>query len=99
MKGFTNPLSCLRLFDNSCNIIFFSLPCLARAEEHIWLICSNFFVFKQLSRQDPVHTVCLKSYVVSQLNACQQTHGQSSFDMLMGQVAPEVVRQLEPFCK
>ncbi|CAG5125622.1 unnamed protein product, partial [Candidula unifasciata] len=50
-----------------------------------------------LSRQDPVHTVCLKTYVVSQLNLCQQIHGQKVFEQLMAQVDQDVSNQLQPF--
>ncbi|GFN82406.1 importin-11 [Plakobranchus ocellatus] len=53
----------------------------------------------QLSRQDPVHSVCLKAYLVSQLGLCRQTHGQIGFDRLMGTVDPEVAAQLQPFCQ
>jgi len=53
---------------------------------------------QMLSRQDPVHKVCLKSFVVSQLNLCRQTHGQQVFDQLMASVDAEVVNQLQPFC-
>lgn len=51
-----------------------------------------------LARQDPVHTVCLKTYLISQLNLCQQTIGKEAFDHFMSQVDPEVVSQLQPFC-
>ncbi|XP_059176481.1 importin-11-like isoform X2 [Physella acuta] len=51
-----------------------------------------------LSKQDPVHTVCLKSYLMSQLKLCQENVGQAAFDHLMSQVDPEVLSQLQPFC-
>lgn len=53
----------------------------------------------QLSRQDPVHSVCLKAYLVSQLNLCRQNHGQQGFERLMETVDPEVANQLQPFCQ
>ncbi|KAK7012174.1 importin-11 isoform X2 [Biomphalaria glabrata] len=51
-----------------------------------------------LSRQDPVHTVCLKSYLVSQLKVCQTMYGQEIFDQLMASLDSEVIAQLQPFC-
>ncbi|XP_005106630.1 importin-11 isoform X1 [Aplysia californica] len=53
---------------------------------------------QMLSRQDPVHTICLQSYVMSQLNTCRQNHGQQVFDQLMASVDSEVVNQLQSFC-
>ncbi|RUS88062.1 hypothetical protein EGW08_004228 [Elysia chlorotica] len=53
----------------------------------------------QLSRQDPVHSVCLKAYLVSQLSLCRQAHGQLGFERLMGKVDPDVAVQLQPFCQ
>ncbi|XP_055894030.1 importin-11-like [Biomphalaria glabrata] len=51
-----------------------------------------------LSRQDPVHTVCLKSYLVSQLKVCQTMYGQEICDQLMASLDSEVIAQLQPFC-
>ncbi|XP_064620355.1 importin-11-like [Lineus longissimus] len=47
------------------------------------------------ARQDPVHCVSLKDYVASQLNTCQQMHGQESFQRLMSYVDSEVAHQLK----
>ncbi|XP_069137987.1 importin-11-like [Argopecten irradians] len=52
---------------------------------------------RMLCRQDPVHMVPLKEYVLSQLTACQQIHGQDTFDKLMSQVDPEILQQLREF--
>ncbi|PVD19589.1 hypothetical protein C0Q70_20079 [Pomacea canaliculata] len=54
---------------------------------------------RQLWRQDPVHTVSLQEYLVSQMNQCQQLHGQVNFTRLMGQVDSEVILQLKAFCQ
>ncbi|XP_048255112.1 importin-11-like [Haliotis rufescens] len=53
---------------------------------------------KMLSRQDPVHSVSLKDYMVSQLTQCQQSHGQVNFDRLMESVDPDISSQLRMFC-
>lgn len=52
----------------------------------------------QLSKQDPVHTVPLKDYLVSQLRACQEQRGEK-FNQLMGLVDPEIVQQLKSFTR
>ncbi|XP_050400869.1 importin-11 [Patella vulgata] len=53
---------------------------------------------KNLSRKDPVHTVSLKEYVMSQLTQCQQVHGQMTFDRIMGELDPEIIQQLQELC-
>lgn len=54
-------------------------------------------IVHQLWRQDPVHTVNLQEYLVSQINQCQQIHGQPAFSHLMDRVDPEVFTQLKAF--
>nr|XP_022334186.1 importin-11-like [Crassostrea virginica] len=52
----------------------------------------------QLSKQDPVHTIPLKDFLVAQLKACQELRGEK-FDHLMEQVDPEIVQQLRNFTR
>nr|KAG5694124.1 hypothetical protein BaRGS_005879 [Batillaria attramentaria] len=52
---------------------------------------------RQMWYQDPVHTVNLQEYVVSQMTQCQQLHGQAGFNLLMERVDPEVLAQLKSF--
>ncbi|XP_076465605.1 importin-11-like [Babylonia areolata] len=52
---------------------------------------------RQLCQQDPVHTVSLQEYLVSQMTKCQGLHGQDAFNHLMNQVDPEVLKQLKEF--
>ncbi|KAK7116601.1 hypothetical protein V1264_002257 [Littorina saxatilis] len=52
---------------------------------------------RQLLQVDPVHTVSLQEYLVSQMTACQRLHGQEPFNLLMNRVDPEVLRQLKEF--
>ncbi|XP_041361999.1 importin-11-like isoform X2 [Gigantopelta aegis] len=52
---------------------------------------------RMLARKDPVHTVSLKDYVMSQLKQCQQAHGQAVFGRLMDQVDPDILSQLQQF--
>ncbi|KAL5005534.1 hypothetical protein ScPMuIL_018990 [Solemya velum] len=54
---------------------------------------------RMLSKRDPVHTVALREYVISQLTLCQQMHGQAGFEHLMEQVDPEIIQQLQSFTK
>lgn len=58
----------------------------------------NGSVIFQLSKQDPVHTVPLKDYLMSQLRACQEQRGEK-FNQLMGLVDPEIVQQLKSFTR
>lgn len=50
-----------------------------------------------LLRKDPVHTIPLKDFLISQLSACQQLHGQVTFNRLMEQVDTEITQQLHEF--
>ncbi|XP_062597784.1 importin-11-like [Saccostrea cucullata] len=52
----------------------------------------------QLSKQDPVHTVPLKDFLMSQLHLCKEQRG-DKFDLLMNQVDPEIVQQLTAFTR
>ncbi|XP_048738332.2 importin-11-like [Ostrea edulis] len=52
----------------------------------------------QLSKQDPVHTVPLKDFLMSQLQSCQEQTGEK-FDLLMEQVDPEIIQQLRTFTR
>ena len=51
----------------------------------------------QLWQVDPVHTVSLQEYLVSQMTKCQRLHGQDTFNHLMNRVDPEVLAQLKEF--
>lgn len=62
------------------------------------LFLRAFCIVLQLSKQDPVHTVPLKDYLVSQLRACQEQRGEK-FNQLMGLVDPEIVQQLKSFTR
>lgn len=49
----------------------------------------------ELSRQDPVHTVVLKDFLCSQLNALRESLGEQNFEELMAQVDVETMQQLK----
>ncbi|CAG2187918.1 Importin-11 [Mytilus edulis] len=51
----------------------------------------------KLSKKDPVHTIALREYLLSQLRACQLLHGQSVFNEMMDSVDSEIVHQLQEF--
>lgn len=54
---------------------------------------------KQLLLNDPVHTVSLKDYVISQLQKCQQVHGETGFQALIDLVDTDVYIQLKHVLK
>ena len=58
---------------------------------------ANVFSSVQLLRVDPVHTVSLRDFVTSQMEASQRQHGAQAFNMLMNTVDPEVLTQLKEF--
>ncbi|KAK2172538.1 hypothetical protein NP493_950g00004 [Ridgeia piscesae] len=49
--------------------------------------------------QDPVYTVNLKEYILVQLQACQQQHGEETFKKLIDSVDVEIMQQLQEFMK
>ena len=53
----------------------------------------------QLCCQDPVYTVNLKEYILVQLQACQQQHGEETFKKLIDSVDVEIMQQLQEFMK
>jgi hypothetical protein len=48
-------------------------------------------------KKDPVHTIALRDYLLSQLRACQLLHGQSVFNQMMDTVDSEIIKQLHEF--
>lgn len=54
---------------------------------------------QRLSKQDPVYTVSLKDYTMSQLNSCEQLLGTALFQNLMDTVDCEIVDQLKQFMR
>ncbi|GFT81037.1 importin-11 [Trichonephila clavipes] len=54
---------------------------------------------RELSRQDPVHTVVLRDYLYNQVMALQQSVGETKFQDLMSTVDCETMQQLEKFLK
>ena len=53
----------------------------------------------QLSAGDPVHTIALDGFILSQLNQLQLTLGNAVFDSLMQTVDSEVLQQLQLFLR
>ncbi|XP_055941149.1 importin-11-like [Argiope bruennichi] len=54
---------------------------------------------RELSRQDPVHTVVLRDYLYNQVMALQQSVGATKFQELMSTVDIETMQQLEGYLK
>ncbi|GBM02385.1 Importin-11 [Araneus ventricosus] len=54
---------------------------------------------RELSRQDPVHTVILRDYLYNQVMALQQSVGATKFQELMSTVDVETMQQLEGYLK
>ncbi|GFS79489.1 importin-11 [Nephila pilipes] len=54
---------------------------------------------RELSRQDPVHTVVLRDYLYNQIMALQQSVGSTKFQDLMSTVDIETMQQLEKYWK
>ncbi|XP_013780751.1 importin-11-like [Limulus polyphemus] len=54
---------------------------------------------RELSIHDPVHTVALREYLCTQMNAIQQSLGQSTFEQLMSTVDAETLQQLKEYIR
>lgn len=52
---------------------------------------------KELSKQDPVHTIVLRDYLYSQISRLQQSVGASKFEDFMGTVDVETMQQLQQY--
>ena len=53
----------------------------------------------QLTNADPVHTISLRDYLMSQLAMCRQQHGEQGFSKLMQLVDWEIAQELQDFLK
>lgn len=89
---------CNRHCGNFWIIAFWSaLPKLIYLLNNVPWLSSPFFVLTQLSLRDPVMTIDLRDFILTQLKSCQNQQGPALFSQLMDLVDPDISRQLQLF--